>query len=200
LHRSKIEVRGLRYEAGGTEILAGVDALLPAGALARPAAELGSSPIVNLHVAYDRRVCELPFVAAVRSPVQFVFDRTESSGLERGQLLAISLSAAADDMDRRPQELRERYLPALQRLLPAARRADVLDFTATREPRATFRAAPGRRRLRPGPRTSVAGVYVAGAWTDTGWPATMEGAVRSGLQAARAVLEDARAGIAREAA
>jgi uncharacterized protein with NAD-binding domain and iron-sulfur cluster len=66
----------------------------------------------------------------------------------------------------------------------------VLDFTVTREPRATFRAAPGSRSLRPGTRTGRPGTYLAGAWTDTGWPATMEGAVRSGLAAAHAALED----------
>jgi uncharacterized protein with NAD-binding domain and iron-sulfur cluster len=66
----------------------------------------------------------------------------------------------------------------------------VLDFTATREPRATFRAAPGSARLRPGARTNFKGIYLAGAWTDTGWPATMESAVRSGLAAASAALAD----------
>jgi uncharacterized protein with NAD-binding domain and iron-sulfur cluster len=59
------------------------------------------------------------------------------------------------------------------------------DFFVTRERHATFRAAPGSGRARPGPRTPVAGLYLAGAWTRTGWPDTMEGAVRSGLIAAR---------------
>ena len=88
----------------------------------------------------------------------------------------------------------QRYLPALVRLLPAAADAEVLDFTVTREPRATFRARPGTRRLRPPQRTEVPGLYLAGAWTDTGWPATMEGAVRSGLIAARAALSDLAVG------
>ena len=66
----------------------------------------------------------------------------------------------------------------------------MLDFAVTHEPRATFRVAPGTRRLRPGARTQVDGLYLAGAWTDTGWPATMEGAVRSGLTAARAALAE----------
>jgi uncharacterized protein with NAD-binding domain and iron-sulfur cluster len=69
----------------------------------------------------------------------------------------------------------------------------LLDFTVTREPRATFRSAPGTEALRPGPRTVVPGLYLAGAWTDTGWPATMEGAVRSGLAAARAAQAEASA-------
>jgi squalene-associated FAD-dependent desaturase len=165
-----------------------LDAMLPDGALARPVAALGTSPIVNLHVAYDRRVTDLAFAAAVRSPVQFVFDRTQSSGLEHGQLLAISLSAADDDMERRPQELRDRYLPALAELFRAARGASVERFVVTREHAATFRATPGAAALRPGPRTLLPGLALAGAYTATGWPATMEGAVRSGHAAAREVL------------
>jgi squalene-associated FAD-dependent desaturase len=165
-----------------------LDALLPAGALARPAAALGTSPIINLHVGYDRRVTDLAFAAAVRSPVQFVFDRTQSAGLEHGQLLAISLSAANDDMERRPQELRERYVSALAALFPAARAARVERFVVTREHAATFRAAPGSAALRPAARTLLSGLALAGAYTATGWPATMEGAVRSGHSAAREVL------------
>ena len=107
---------------------------------------------------------------------------------ERGPAVAVSLSHAVDEIGASVAELRGRYLPALERLLPAARGAEVLDFAVTHEPRATFRAAPGARRLRPGTRTPVPGVYLAGAWTDTGWPATMEGAVRSGLTAAQAAL------------
>jgi squalene-associated FAD-dependent desaturase len=149
---------------------------------------LGESPIVNLHVHYDRRVLDEPLAAALDSPVQFVFDRTEASGADRGQLVAVSLSHAVDEIGVSVAALRERFLPALERLLPGARGAEVLDFAATHEPRATFRAAPGARRLRPGTATSTPGLFLAGAWTDTGWPATMEGAVRSGLAAARAAL------------
>jgi squalene-associated FAD-dependent desaturase len=164
--------------------------LLPAGALAAPErlAGLGTSPIINLHIAYDRRVMDLPFTATVRSPVQFVFDRTESSGLDRGQLLAVSLSAADEDMQRRPQELRARYLPALADLFPAARSASVERFVVTREHAATFRASPGAIALRPTARTQLASLALAGAHTTTGWPATMEGAVRSGHTAANEVL------------
>jgi uncharacterized protein with NAD-binding domain and iron-sulfur cluster len=81
--------------------------------------------------------------------------------------------------------LRERYLPELARLLPAARAARVREVFVTRERAATFAPSPGVRRLRPGPVTHAPGLYLAGSWTATGWPATMEGAVRSGLAAAR---------------
>lgn len=151
-------------------------------------ARLGASPIVNLHVVYDRRVLEHPFAASVGSPVQWVFDRTASSAVAHGQYLAVSLSAADDELHASAEDLRARYLPALSALLPAAQRAEVREFFVTREHAATFRAAPGARSWRPGANTDIPGLVLAGAWTDTGWPATMEGAVRSGHVAARAAL------------
>jgi monoamine oxidase len=147
--------------------------------------QLATSPIVNVHVIYDRRVTRLPFAAAVDSPVQWVFDRTGPSGLRSGQYLAVSLSAADGYVDVPASALRERFLPAMADLFPAARDARVTDFFVTRERRATLRQVPGCERLRPGAATALPGLVLAGAWTDTGWPDTMEGAVRSGLNAAR---------------
>jgi squalene-associated FAD-dependent desaturase len=164
--------------------------LLPAGALpdgVDPRA-LGVSPIVNLHVVYDMPVMSHPFAAAVDSPVQWVFDRTGSSGAADGQYLAVSLSGAEGFDETTVDELRETFLPALEELFPPARHAQVVSFFVTREPRATFRGVPGTARHRPGPVTNVPGLFLAGAWTATGWPATMEGAVRSGHTAAEAVL------------
>jgi squalene-associated FAD-dependent desaturase len=169
-----------------------VASLVPSGTVDADAmAGLGMSPIVNLHVHYDRRVLDERFAAAeASSPLQWLFDRTESSEVAAGQLVSVSLSGAAADIGEPLATLRERYVPALERLLPKARGAEILDFTATREPRATFRGAPGTARLRPGARTGVDNLYLAGAWTDTGWPATMESAVRSGLAAAAAARAD----------
>jgi squalene-associated FAD-dependent desaturase len=169
--------------------------LLPPGALPGPAVAawegLGASPIVNVHVIYDRPVMDLPFVAAVDSPVQWVFDRTKISGLSASQhgrpghqYLAISLSAADQYADTPVAQLQEQFVPALAELFPAARDANVAEFFVTRERRATFRQAPGTAALRPKAATQRPGLVLAGAWTDTGWPDTMEGAVRSGLAAA----------------
>ncbi|MFB7558550.1 hydroxysqualene dehydroxylase HpnE [Streptomyces brevispora] len=166
--------------------------LLPAGALHAPERllEIGSSPILNVHVVYDRKVLRQPFFTAIGSPVQWVFDRTEASGLTGpGQYLAVSQSAAGEEIDLPVAELRARYLPELERLLPAARGAGIRDFFVTRERTATFAPAPGVGRLRPGTRTRAPGLFLAGAWTATGWPATMEGAVRSGAGAADAALQ-----------
>ena len=159
------------------------DGALPAGVDPRA---LGVSPIVNLHVVYDRQVMEHVFAAAVGSPVQWVFDRTGSSGVREGQYLAISLSGADGFDARTSDELRDEFVPALAELFPAASTAEIVSFFVTREPRATFRGVPGTARHRPGPVTDVPGLFLAGAWTDTGWPATMEGAVRSGHAAAEA--------------
>jgi len=150
---------------------------------------LGSSPIVNLHIVFDRRVCDEPFAAGVGTPVQYVFDRTEAARAPAGcQYLAVSLSGAEREMEMSVDRLRERYLPALRELFPRAREAKVERFLATREHAATFRGAPGTAALRPGPATALPGLVLAGAWTATGWPATLEGAVLSGHAAATVLL------------
>ncbi|HEY2306463.1 MAG TPA: FAD-dependent oxidoreductase [Streptosporangiaceae bacterium] len=189
---------GPRDEGTGPEAIGGFRGVVPPGqhsgfqggcppGLARPAQwlQIATSPIVNVHVVYDRRVTRLPFAAAVDSPVQWVFDRTGPSGLREGQYLAISLSAADAYTDVPAARLREQFLPALAELFPAAAQARVVDCFVTRERRATMRQVPGVGRLRPAAATATAGLVVAGAWTDTGWPDTMEGAVRSGLNAVR---------------
>jgi squalene-associated FAD-dependent desaturase len=165
--------------------------LLPEGALEEPEKllRIGTAPILNVHVIYDRRVLQQPFLAALGSPVQWIFDRTETSGLTGGgQYLAVSQSAVQDEIDLPVAELRDRYLPELERVLPAARGAGVRDFFVTRERTATFAPAPGVGALRPGAATRAPRLFLAGAWTATGWPATMESAVRSGLSASREAL------------
>ncbi|TLP61042.1 NAD(P)-binding protein [Microbispora tritici] len=150
-------------------------------------AGLGASPIVNVHVVYDRPVTSLPFAAVVGSPVQWIFDRTAAGGLTRGQYLTVSVSAARHWIDVPTSAMRAVFVPELERVLPATRTVRLLDFFITRERRATFRQGPGSGALRPGAATRWPGLFLAGAWTDTGWPDTMEGAVRSGLEAARLV-------------
>ena len=187
------EPETLRAEGVVLAVPAGQASKLAAGTGVRGAErwdELGSSPIVNVHVIYDRQVTDLPFVAAVDSPVQWVFDKTHIAGLETGQYLAVSLSAADEFVTVPAAQLRERFLPELERLFPAAAHAQVTDYFVTRERRATFRQAPGCGVLRPGAATTVSGLALAGSWTDTGWPDTMEGAVRSGHSAAQQLIRE----------
>jgi uncharacterized protein with NAD-binding domain and iron-sulfur cluster len=121
--------------------------------------------------------------------VQWFFDRTGTSGLRSGQYLAVTVSAADPIIDEPSRSVQQRYVAELARLLPAADRATVVDAFVTRERRATFRQAAGTASLRPGPQSGLSGIWLAGAWTATGWPDTMEGAVRSGITAAEAVLD-----------
>src|SRR5439155_18791925 len=137
-------VRGVAVEAGGVVVsLAGesvrADAVilaLPPDATARLApaeaglsaavlARLGASPIVNLHVWFDRAVTDLSLAAGWDTPLQWIFDRTAAAGAPRGQLLTVSLSAADEWIGRSRAELREHFLPAFAALFPAARGAQV---------------------------------------------------------------------------
>ena len=165
--------------------------LLPEGALVhqRRLAQMPMSAIVNVHLVFDRRITDLPMAAAVGSPVEYVFDRTEASGLVSGQYLVVSLSAAERHMATPPKQLISAMASAVQALYPQAARASLTNGLVTRERFATFAAVPGTRELRPLPRTAIDGVFLAGAWTATGWPATMEGAVRSGTAAVHAAFD-----------
>ncbi len=194
--------RGHLFEVQTAKERAGVDGVvvalphycteevLPAAALpghVRPS-KLGSSPIVNVHIQFDRRVTDLPFLAGLGTEAQWVFDRTASAGATTGQYLAVSISAADRCIGARPEDLAPEVVGSLRALLPAARPAKVLRTLVTREHNATFRATPRSAVHRAATRTRIPGLVLAGAWTATGWPPTMEGAVRSGVSAARAVL------------
>jgi squalene-associated FAD-dependent desaturase len=165
------------------------EGLVPTSAGLPDLGRLGASPIVNVHLVLDRRVTDLPFAAAVDSPVQFVFDRTGSSGIGQGQCLSVSLSAADAYIGTPKDQLIRTFFDALGELFPSARQARLIDAVVTRERAATFAAVAGSRPFRPAEATGVPGLLVAGAWCDTGWPATMEGAVRSGTAAGRQAAE-----------
>ena len=146
-----------------------------------------AASILNVHLWFDRPVADFAFAAFVRSEVQWVFNRSRVSGEDeaRGQHLVLSISAPGELFELGREELRARLLPQLHRALPASREASLVHYAVVKEPEATFVPAPGLRR--PGPQTTLANFYLAGAYTDTGWPATMESAVRSGLAAAAAI-------------
>lgn len=172
--------------------------LLPAGAVFQSpgwSERLGSTPIVNVHFLLDRRVLDEPVLGCVGSPLQWLFDRTESSGAAHvvpgSQHLVASISAAENWVGRPVAELRRQLLPELHRAVPCTGDAGLVDFFVTREPHATWRQAPGTAVDRPVTVTRLPGLALAGAHTATGWPATMEGAVRSGEAAAAAVLAGA---------
>ena len=153
------------------------------------ASGLSSSPIVGIHLWYDRQVMEQDFVAFLGSPVQWVFNRSliQGSNGDGGQYVCISVSGAWDYIDRPKEELRELFAQEMQRLFPRAQEAQIQRFLVVKQPQATFRCLPGASEYRLPQVTPIPNFFLAGEWTDTGWPSTMEGAVRSGVFAAEAL-------------
>jgi squalene-associated FAD-dependent desaturase len=151
--------------------------------LDEPAPPFEDSPIVSVHLLFDRRLLQHDLAALLGSRAHWVFDRGRLTGNEpeRGQYLTVVSSGAPELLGVRGKELVELIAGEVTtRLGPA----ELLWSRVSREPAATFAARPGSAKLRPGFATSRPNVARAGAWTDTGWPATMESAVRSGHEAA----------------
>jgi squalene-associated FAD-dependent desaturase len=150
---------------------------------------IGMSPIVNVHMWYDRSVTDMEFAAFLSTPLQWVFNKSRLWGQEGdGQYLDVSLSGAREFMDMSTGEIVGLFGREVQSLFPLARTAQLRRALVVKQRDATFAARPGVSRLRPRQRTPVSNLFLAGDWTDTGWPATMESAVRSGLLAARGVM------------
>ena len=200
--------RVLRLRSNGAEIVANAYVLamtsdatldtLPSAVRDEPffarTRRLTGSPIVNVHLWYDRPVCERPFAAFLNTPVQWVFNKSRLWNQQGpGQYLDISLSGAEQFVDMPTSDILQLFTKEMFALFPAARGAELKRALVVKQREATFAAVPGVRALRPAQATPLANLFLAGDWTDTGWPATMESAVRSGLLAARAVIRSGAA-------
>ena len=165
----------------------------------RGTTELTSSPIINIHIWYDRPVMDssaTPFVASLDSPLQWVFDKSsildangagsKTGGGLPGQYICISVSGAWEYINKPKKEIREIFLKAMADAFPKAIEAQVEDLLVVKS-EATFRCTPGASWLRPPAKTPIENLVLAGDWTDTGWPSTMEGAVKSGVEAAQVI-------------
>ncbi len=139
------------------------------------------SPIAGIHLWFDRPVTDLPHAVLLDSPFQWFFNKREGRYLQ----LVVSASRFLEAWPRR--EVAARAVEDLGRYLPEARRARLERFHVVKEVRATFSAHPGLAARRPHPETRFENLFLAGDWTQTGWPSTMEGAARSGYRAAEAV-------------
>ena len=152
--------------------------------LGEPEPRLEHSPIVSVHLLFERRLLEPPLAALLGSDAHWVFDRGALTGHQppRGQYLTVVSSGVPELMEIRGRELVDRIAVQVTERLGAA---ELLWSRVSREPHATVALRPGSSTLRPAVQTTRSNVTRAGAWTATGWPATMEGAVRSGRAAAR---------------
>ena len=156
---------------------------------------LRASPITGVHLWFDRTVMSEPFLTLLDSTTQWVFNKTQLSSSGNtdgsGQYLQLVISASYGLASRSRQEIIALCLEELCHVLPAIREATLVKGTVVKEMSATFSPAPGSDRWRPGQKSPLLGLFLAGDWTSTGWPSTMEGAVRSGYLAAEAILSDA---------
>jgi squalene-associated FAD-dependent desaturase len=170
-------------------LLAIIPPSLRADPFFRRASKLTTSSIVNIHLWYDRPVMDLDFAAFINSEAQWVFNKSKMWHLAGdGQYLDISLSGAQHYIDLPKEELSERFIHELRRLFPKARRARVERCLVVKQPQATFAAVPGSAKYRLPCHTPIENLFLAGDWTATGWPATMESAVRSGLTCAGEIV------------
>jgi squalene-associated FAD-dependent desaturase len=148
---------------------------------------LETSPITSVHLWYDRPITHLPHAVLVSCTGQWVFNRGPAGSGEH--YLQVVVSAARAFRGLGHEEVSRRIVHELASLFPPARRATLLRSRVVTEHAATFSAVPGVDRWRPSQASPLTNLLVAGDWTATGWPATMEGAVRSGYLAAQALLE-----------
>lgn len=176
--------------------------LLPADVAAAPplagVSQLESAPITSLHLWFDRRITELPQAVLIGRLSQWVFQRQEPETSDGGApaiaespprwAYQVVISASRSLRGAPQTEIRDRVLAELAELWPAAAAAQLVHWRLVTEQRAVFSVVPGVDRLRPVQQSPAANLQLAGDWTATGWPATMEGAVRSGYLAAENVL------------
>jgi zeta-carotene desaturase len=172
------------------------------------------SPITGVHLWFDREVTHEPFITLLDTQTQWIFNKTalyrkavtefsgvipsevkdllsSETGKTSAQYLQLVISASYALLRKSREEIIDLCLKEVRQALPAAREAQLVKATVIKEAAATFSPEPGVDQWRPAQETKTPGLFLAGDWTATGWPATMEGAVRSGYLAAEAVLRSA---------
>ena len=155
--------------------------------------QLRVSPITSIHLWFDQTVMTEPFLTSTDQTIQWVFNKSKlyrQEASQGGQYLQIVVSASYGLSQRPQQEIVELCRRELAQLIPATGKAKLLRAVVIRENAATFSPEPGCDNWRPHQRTTIRNLLLAGDWIQTAWPATMESAVRSGYQAAEAILAE----------
>ncbi len=153
------------------------------------------APITTVHLWFDRQVTQLDHAALLDTRIQWMFNKTRIRrcalpDLSGGQYLELTISGSHAELKQSREQILASALGELRRFFPAVAGAKLVKSGVLKEARATFSVLPGLDRHRPHADQLGDGVYLAGDWTRTGWPSTMEGAVRSGRLAAEAVVRD----------
>jgi squalene-associated FAD-dependent desaturase len=159
-----------------------------------------SAPITTIHLWFDREVTELDHAVLLDTRIQWMFNKTRIRRLtpDSGSYLELTISASWPELKKDRAQILEPALRELESFFPAVREAKLLKSGVLKEARATFSVTPGLDRTRPAQATGLPGLFVAGDWTATEWPSTMEGAVRSGRLAAGCMAGDRKRFLAPE--
>ena len=153
-----------------------------------------SSPITGIHLWFDREVTELPHAALLDRTIQWMFQKSElqpqRGDRESDSYLELVVSSSKSLVEMGRQEIIDLAMHEMAEFFPAVSSAKLVKATVIKEMNAGYSALPGSDAYRPGSRTPWPRILLAGDWTATGWPATMESAVRSGYKAAEAIAAD----------
>jgi zeta-carotene desaturase len=174
----------------------GLGRILPdtplSGPLVAALGQFSSSPITGIHLWFDRQISELDHAVLLDRTIQWMFHksrliqaREKADGT--GSYVELVVSCSRSLVEKSKAEIVEMAVKEAQEFFPGARSAKLLKSTVIKEVHATYSPRPGIDKYRPKPETAWPRVFLAGDWTATGWPATMEGAVRSGYLAAEAL-------------
>lgn len=153
------------------------------------------SPITAVHLWFDRQICDLPHAVLVGRVSQWIFQGDEApvekdekftrgGKEERAHHCQVVISASRGLCDGNREQLLETVVAELQEIFPEAKTARLIRSRMVTDPTAVLSVRPGIDTVRPSPKTAIQNLFLAGDWTQTGWPSTMEGAVRSGRHAA----------------
>lgn len=171
--------------------------LLPAEMLRDPlvygVGRLGSSPVINAHLWFDRKISRysnLMFAPGTLLPVHADLGQASPGYDWPGKSFLEVCVAPADDLMKLDDEaIVRRVMADLRKLYPLATHENLIKAKLVRIPKSVYRASPGAERLRPGARTPVANLFLAGCYTNHRFPASIEGAVRSAKAAVERALE-----------
>ena len=151
-----------------------------------------AAPITTIHLWFDRDVTELDHAVLLDTRIQWMFAKSSirSWDKSRGSYLELVISASWAELNLGRQDILAAAIEEAKIFFPKIRDARLVKSSVLKEARATFSVTPGLDRVRPAQATAMHGLFIAGDWTRTEWPSTMEGAVRSGRLAAGAVIGD----------
>jgi zeta-carotene desaturase len=153
-------------------------------------AQFETSPITGIHLWFDRQITDLDHAVLLDRTIQWMFHKSKLLGRNEngsGSYVELVVSSSKTLVEKSRAEIIELALAELREFFPAARDANLVKSTVIKEVHATYSPRPGVDVYRPRPETVWPRVFIAGDWTATGWPATMEGAVRSGYMAAESI-------------